>query len=320
MALERVEETGRWRFIDTTPTQEREAGKELEQATRKEYEQHILPPTHELSQKVSRVAQRIVATAGLGNVIGASSMHPAETGDEPLPDEAGFDNSVWDTPEKQAAAARMTQEWEVVVIEDGAVPNAFVTANGKIFVFTGALAVAGGEDGLAAIIGHEIAHQVMRHPGEKQSATRIYKALDFILNLLGLELGFTNIGVNVFLVLPNSRTMETEADTVGLRLMAKACYDPLVAIKMWDRFSAVGKHGKKSGSGWWRLSAIDLLQTHPTNKKRMKHMEKMMPELLAIRALSGCSMDDGRPLKDAFALFNEMVANVQGEHGETPSI
>ncbi|KAJ3411897.1 hypothetical protein HDV05_001532 [Chytridiales sp. JEL 0842] len=124
--------------------------------------------------------------------------------------------------------------WEVHVI-DYPQRNAFVLPGGKVFVFTGILPIVKNEDGLAAVIGHEVAHQVARHSAEKLSWVKVIVLAQifmsfffdpgFLFNRLFMELG---------VMLPFSRASETEADYIGLTLMAGACYDPHAAVAMWQ--------------------------------------------------------------------------------------
>lgn len=137
---------------------------------------------------------------------------------------------------------------------------AALIAGGKIFVFTGILPVSGNDSGLATVMGHEISHVVARHGAERMSYMKVLFAVSFILETLGMDVGLTRALVTLMLQLPNSRTSESEADDIGLRLMAKACYDPSEAPKVWERMNDM------SGGG----GRLDMLSTHPANRKRMR--------------------------------------------------
>ncbi|KAG9031976.1 hypothetical protein FRB95_002057 [Tulasnella sp. JGI-2019a] len=106
-----------------------------------------------------------------------------------------------------------------------------IPEGGRIFVFTGILPVAGNDDGLATVLGHEIAHQVKRHVAEKASCQRAFAALVLLLDVLGLRMSLSVIGLTVLMTLPNSRKVESEADTLGLYLMAQAGYDPRESVR-----------------------------------------------------------------------------------------
>ncbi|KAG8918562.1 hypothetical protein FRC01_001793 [Tulasnella sp. 417] len=159
--------------------------------------------------------------ANLGEVKGATSSNqlPAQSGGWsilPASSDGSFggddgSTAAWDmTPAQRSVAERLRQEWEVYVIKDDKTPNAFVTGGGKIFVFTGIVPVAGNDDGLATVIGHEIAHQVQRHSAEKLSGAKVFGALVILLEILGLDVGISRLGLTLLMSLPNSRAMESE--------------------------------------------------------------------------------------------------------------
>ncbi|KAK8861614.1 hypothetical protein IAR55_002437 [Kwoniella newhampshirensis] len=280
--LERVPETGRLRFIDVDEAQERELGRQTQLQTLSEYSTALLPPNHPVSKRVRQVATRIIESSGLGRVKTGGEMSAVEGkvpafggGGEVDMGEifmGGADGG------KEVREGKET-EWEVYVIDDRKTKNAFVLPGGKIFVFTGILPVSANDDGLATVLGHEVAHQVARHPAERMSSMKVLFALGFILESLGLDVGFTRLLLTFMLQLPNSRKNESEADFIGLRLMSKACFNPSESTKMWQRMSE-----SEGGKGL----NVDFLSTHPANQKRIKQLEKWMPEALSIRAASPC--------------------------------
>ncbi|CAG8581360.1 5376_t:CDS:2 [Paraglomus brasilianum] len=155
--------------------------------------------------------------------------------------------------------------------------NAFVLPGGKVFVFTGILPVTQNEDGLAAVLGHEIAHQVARHNAEKLSYVKILLWVQILssffidpslLNRLFLEIG---------ILMPFSRKMEIEADEIGLYLMAQACYDPTEATRLWERMDRLQ-----------RLSPPQFLSTHPSHKTRQKKIQEWLPKALQLQEQSDC--------------------------------
>lgn len=133
-------------------------------------------------------------------------------------------------------------EWELRVIDDFKTVNAFCTPGGKIGVFTGIFPLALDENGLAALMGHEIMHAVLKHAAE-----RITRELFVLLSLAGLAevfsggdsdmkdriLSLLGLGAAVGITLPFSRLNETEADEFGLYLAARAGYDPRAAVAFW---------------------------------------------------------------------------------------
>ncbi|KAG8968527.1 hypothetical protein FRC03_007178 [Tulasnella sp. 419] len=287
--LERIEETGRWRFIDVSPEREKQLAEESNKEVLAEFGSKILPHNHPEARQVSKVASRILSAANLGEVKGHRGEETLSLGISDL-----FGNDVWGSPSYGSQAAdRLKQEWEVFVIKDDKIPNAFVTPGGKIFVFTGIFPACQNEDGLATVLGHEIAHQVVRHSAEKLSGMKVFGALVLLLEILGLDVGVSRLGLTLFMTLPNSRSMESEADQVGLRLMAQACYDPRESTKLWERMSQL--EAQSSGAKWWnfgaKMSDVDFVSTHPANSKRIKALEQWIPSALSIRAGSSCGAD-----------------------------
>jgi len=169
-------------------------------------------------------------------------------------------------------------QWEVELFEDPT-PNAFALPGGKIGVHTGLLPIAANEAGLAAVLGHEIAHVALRHGGQ-----RMTQQLGISVGNRLLELAITNrqsrerqawlsaygLGTSVFAALPYSRRHEYEADRMGMIYMAKAGYDPSEAVAFWRRMQKAG--GAKPP---------EFLSTHPTDQNRIAAIEKLLPEALA---------------------------------------
>ena len=156
--------------------------------------------------------------------------------------------------------------WEVNVIESKEL-NAWCMHGGKIAVYTGIIEqLKLTDDELAAILGHEMAHALREHSREQISQS---VATDLTLNigaaLLGLGAGTANlaqVGADLMLRLPNSRSHETEADRIGVELAARAGYDPRAAISLWRKMGAVS--GGADGAAW--------LSTHPSNAQRTQDL------------------------------------------------
>ncbi|KAI8815969.1 peptidase family M48-domain-containing protein [Fimicolochytrium jonesii] len=169
-------------------------------------------------------------------------------------------------------------KWEVHVVDDPQ-KNAFVLPGGKIFVFTGLLPIVEDEAGMAAVLGHEIAHQVARHSAEKLSYMTITTILQLLLAaLFDPNMVLTRIFVEFGINMPFSRKMESEADYIGLRLMAQACYDPNAAVRMWQRMKEVVNHSE----------VMAYLGTHPSPGKRIENIKEWLPEAQLIRENSDC--------------------------------
>jgi predicted Zn-dependent protease len=166
-------------------------------------------------------------------------------------------------------------EWQVYVI-DSPLVNAFAIPGGSIVVYTGMLSVANTKDRLAAVLGHEIAHVVARHSGEALSM-KILISIPLLLAAAFFDVNSWGRAFEKLLIsLPHSRKLENEADYIGLRLMAKACYEPAAAVELWQ---AMGASGSK-------IPAI--LSTHPSDEDRVRNIRSYLPEAETIKLDSGC--------------------------------
>lgn len=172
------------------------------------------------------------------------------------------------------------RQWEVVVFEDDT-PNAFALPGGKIGVHTGILEVADTQDQLAAIIGHEVAHVISRHGAERvsqQFATS--QALSLVQAYTANQstatqrtvMGLLGLGAQVGVLLPYSRVHESEADLVGLDLMARAGFDPRGSVQLWRNMQAAA--GGQRPPQW--------LSTHPHSENRIEALQQRMPSALEI--------------------------------------
>ncbi|WP_168171446.1 M48 family metallopeptidase [Lacimicrobium sp. SS2-24] len=165
-------------------------------------------------------------------------------------------------------------EWEVVVFDEDQI-NAFALPGGKIGVYTGLLNVAENQHQLAAVIGHEVAHVIAEHGNERMSSGTLInlgmEATNQILqsNQVGqtpMIMSAIGLGVQVGVQLPFSRTHESEADIIGLDLMAKAGFDPQQSVNLWQNMA--------KASGGQRQP--ELLSTHPAPDSRIKMLQKNM--------------------------------------------
>jgi predicted Zn-dependent protease len=171
-------------------------------------------------------------------------------------------------------------KWEFTVINDPETVNAFAVPGGKVAVYTGIFSPARDEAGLAVVLGHEIAHALARHPAERMSQGLLLQLGGVGLGVaLGKNPGLANqvlqaygLGAGVGVLLPFSRSQETEADHIGLILMAKAGYDPRVAIDVWERME------KKEGS---KGAPPEFLSTHPGYERRVQQLRSFMSEALS---------------------------------------
>ncbi|TVY31255.1 Mitochondrial metalloendopeptidase OMA1, partial [Lachnellula cervina] len=197
--------------------------------------------------------------------------------------------------------------WELHVIPSNEM-NAFVLPGGKVFVYSGILPIAANDDMLAAILGHEIAHNVAKHQAEGLSSMVILAPIRFAFTWLdytgytfGLGRFLGDLALEFGLMMPASRKQESEADYIGLMMMAKACYDPKAAVKVWQRMEAA----KESDIPQW-------LSTHPSNNTRIEQMTKWLPKAVAARDESGCAVTlgyakDFQETMGGWASFGKMI-------------
>jgi len=166
--------------------------------------------------------------------------------------------------------------WEFNLIDDPKTVNAFCMPGGKIVVYTGILPVVQDENGLATVMSHEVAHALANHGGERMSQELIVQAGGMGLAQLvkskpekakQLMLQVYGAGTQVGVLLPYSRAHESEADRIGLILMARAGYDPQEAIPFWKRMNSLG--GTKPP---------EFLSTHPATSRRIEDLTKALPE------------------------------------------
>ncbi|KAI9303143.1 peptidase M48 [Cunninghamella echinulata] len=205
------------------------------------YGNRILPKNHPYTRFVTRVAKRLIQVSGMEDL-----------------------------------------NWEFYVI-DSPERNAFVLPGGKVFVFTGILPIVENEDGMAAVLGHEISHQIARHSAEKLSFAKILLALQLTFVLFGIDPNFifNQFTLNFLMMKPFSRKCEKEADTMGLDIMAQACFNPREAVNVWRRMedASLGKEIPQFAS------------THPSHQNRIVYLQERMPEALNKREMSDCSTE-----------------------------
>jgi predicted Zn-dependent protease len=169
--------------------------------------------------------------------------------------------------------------WEVVVFEDQS-PNAFALPGNKIGVHTGMLALVGNSDQLAAVIGHEVGHVLARHSNERasqelavSSGMGVIQAVSAPQTALGqTALGLLGIGAQYGILMPYSRVHESEADVIGMDLMAKAGFDPKQSIVLWQKMEQASQ-GQQP---------IEFMSTHPSHATRIQDLEKHIPQAMEL--------------------------------------
>lgn len=240
--LEKVPVTGRRRFNCYSPAREEAMAKSEYGMLMQDYGPYILPSSHPHSKMVNRVLGRLITAAGLEG-----------------------------------------QNWEVKVINDPQQKNAFVLPGGKVFVYSGILPICAGEDGLAAVLGHEMAHNIVHHTGEKMSRMLVLTIFAYLFSYtFDISSRFSHALLSIAFKLPGSRKMESEADYVGLLMMAEACYNPDAAVELWERMA-------KAEEG----ASPQILSTHPASKSRITAIQEWLPQARQKMAESQCGITSG---------------------------
>ena len=234
VACQVIQETGRSQFIIVSESQEQKLGFEAYQETLKK---NRLSWRRDWQAQLQRVGQRIAAAA--------------------------------DKPDYQ---------WEFNVLE-GKEVNAFALPGGKVAFWEGIMPIAQDDAGVAVIMGHEIAHALARHGAERMSQAMGAQAIGQILTMgvgkvnPALAEDFAKLyglGATVGVILPWGRAQESEADHIGLILMAKAGYDPSTAVAFWERMAKADPGGKPP----------EFLSTHPSDETRIAQIRKWIPEAM----------------------------------------
>jgi predicted Zn-dependent protease len=164
--------------------------------------------------------------------------------------------------------------WEINVFQDDT-PNAFALPGKKIGVHSGILKVAENQDQLATVIGHEIGHVQAHHSAERLSQQFAAQGALLVGGVIaatsdspqkGLAMGALGAGLTYGVLMPFSRTQESEADMIGLRLMAQAGFNPGESVALWQNMAKADKS-----------KAPEFLSTHPSDETRMAALNRALP-------------------------------------------
>lgn len=233
-ACQTVQQTGRSQFIVVSEAQERQLG---EDAYKDTLSKQRISGRSDWQAQLRRVGQRIAAVA-----------------------------------------ERPDYKWEFNVLQ-GKEVNAFALPGGKVAFWEGIMPIAQDDNGIAVIMGHEVAHALARHGAERMSQAVGAQAIGQVLSVgVGAAspamretvLNAYGLGATVGVLLPWGRTQESEADRIGLTLMAKAGYDPATAVAFWERMAKVA--GDKPP---------EFLSTHPSDSTRINQIKEWIPEARA---------------------------------------
>ncbi len=169
-------------------------------------------------------------------------------------------------------------KWEFNLVESPEV-NAWCMPGGKVVVYTGILPITKDDNGLAVVMGHEIAHAVAKHGAERMSqqlltqmgGMALTQALaDKPAETQQLWMTAFGVGAQYGVLLPFSRAQESEADHLGLIFMAMAGYNPEGAVAFWQRMAAMSGGQKPP----------ELLSTHPSDQHRINDLKKWLPDAM----------------------------------------
>lgn len=188
---------------------------------------------------------------------------------------------IVDSARANGADLLPSDQWEFVLFESDQV-NAFAMPGGKVGFYTGIFPLFDSDDDMAVVMGHEIAHVSADHGQEKVSHQMANQmagaALAIGLGVGGVDHDLSQVvmasygaGSTYGFILPYSRTMESEADHIGLIYSSSAGYDPRRAVPFWQKMAAQGG-----------ARPPEFLSTHPGESTRIKAIEKMMPEVLPL--------------------------------------
>jgi len=211
----------------------------------------LLPPNSPQSQAVTQIAERLIKMVPKVSADLAAAHGVAES--------KSYENFQW------SAAVIDSQE-----------ANAFCLPGGKIAVYTGLLPITQNTDALAVVMGHEIAHALLRHGSQRMAQQKLVQMGQMAAGVAmgGMDpqqqqmiMGALGAGAQYGLVLPYGRNHETQADKVGLMLAAAACYDPRQAIPLWERMSQLGGGQRPP----------EFASTHPDPANRIQTLQALMP-------------------------------------------
>lgn len=171
-----------------------------------------------------------------------------------------------------------TLQWDFNLIEDDKMVNAWVMPGGKAAVYTGILPYTRDETGLAVVLGHEVAHAIAGHGNERMSQALLAQMGGMALSAAlssqpsetqAMAVAAFGAGASIGILLPYSRLHESEADRIGLTLMARCGYDPRAAVPFWERMNRAAQSRPP-----------EFLSTHPAPETRIENIKKYIPEAM----------------------------------------
>lgn len=254
--------TGRLRFLWIPYWMEKKIGDYSYSQLLYQYQQRIVPESDPHYAQISRVMNRLLASA------------------------------LEQTKDPKQQAHLRSLDWTIHIISAPDAtrepPNAFILPNGKIFIFSSILPICKNEDGLATVLSHELSHQLAHHSLEQLSKQPIYIIMSTLLYAATGISGFNDLLIAGLFQMPASREMESEADRIGCELMARLCFNFGEAVNFWMRMEQFEERLKKSSFALPSTMALDFFATHPNTKKRIHDIQLWMPDLVTIQESSNC--------------------------------
>jgi predicted Zn-dependent protease len=214
--------------------------------------------------------------AGMGEQAFAGMKTEQKVSNQPVSNQ--YAKCIADAITQHVSKSVFSGEWELVVFDSPQI-NAFALPGGKIGVYTGLIELTENQHQLAAVIGHEVGHVIAEHGNERMSSSALIGVGMEVTNQLlqanqiansNLIMAGLGLGVEVGVQLPFSRTHESEADIIGLELMAKAGFDPQQSVNLWENMA------KASGDE----RQPELLSTHPLPATRIDNLTNNMPKAI----------------------------------------
>ncbi len=244
---------GRHQIVGMNPQEESQLGTQAFRQVLQENDGKIVSDSDPVAMRVREIGKNLIAAANSPEFLKATQLHPQNF------------------------------QWEFKVVRDGPL-NAFCLPGGKVVVYTGILPVCHNDAGLATVMGHEIGHALAHHGAERMAQQQLVKlgqaaaassmgdmdpaAQQRLMSIIAA-------GANLGVLLPFSRKHESEADKIGLYMMAKAGYDPLEAAEFWKRMKAAAEQ-----SGGQRPP--EFMSTHPGSERRAGDLRQWSKDVMPL--------------------------------------
>lgn len=245
--------TGETAHYGATPEEEVQLGAQAYQQVQSDAAAQgaLLPPNTQVSQQIREIASRLI------NRVPQVTTDLAAMTKQPVP------------------TSHQTFQWDVSVIQSEEA-NAFCLPGGKMAVYTGLIPIAENQNAMAVVMGHEIAHALLRHGSQRLAQQKLVQVGQMAAGVAlgGMDpsqqqavMAALGAGAQYGFILPYGRSHETQADKVGLMLAAAACYDPREAIPLWERMAQLGGSERPP----------EFASTHPDPANRIQTLQTLMP-------------------------------------------